>query len=130
MGDFFEQRRFDDNFHFIGFATEKHPAINNLDNSVKIITIKSDRRDAADTLMIGYASKLVHMDIYSEINDIYNGDDIIHVEILIVTKDHFGPSLVDYINNHSSIKLPIGSITAYSIKDLEELIEYFKSRNH
>ena len=83
LGNFFEQKQFNDEFHFIGFATENHPSISSVPVEVKIITIRSDRKDAADILMIGYTATLIGTS---------------KEDIIIVTKDHFGPGLVDYIN--------------------------------
>ena len=64
VGDYFELRNFEKNYHFIGFATEDHATLRLVPSWLLIETIKSDRRDAADTLMIGYAAVLV--------NKIYN----------------------------------------------------------
>ena len=107
MGNFFEPRRFKGKFHFIGFASENHPSINVAPHELQIITIKSDRRDAADTLIIGYTATLIEKE-----------DDLV---IVIVTKDHFGPGLVDYIHNYNP------NIKASNIKTVKELGEYFKT---
>ena len=106
MGDFFEQRKFSKSFHFIGFATEHHSSIDIAPSELDIITIKSDRRDAADTLMIGYTATLIGENSFS---------------IVIVTKDHFGTGLVDYINQMNP------DINARSIKTIDELSEYLNT---
>ena len=104
MGDFFESRRFDEYFCFIGFATENHPSINIAPSQLlSIKTIKSDRRDAADILMIGYVANMIDED---------------H-DIIIVTGDHFGPGLVDYIHTINP------KINAQSIKTMDQLSDYF-----
>ena len=106
MGDFFESRRFDDYFCFIGFATENHPSINIAPSQLlSIKTIKSDRRDAADILMIGYVANMI--------------DDYYDHDIIIVTGDHFGPGLVDYIHTIDP------KMNAQSIKTMDQLSDYF-----
>jgi len=83
MKDFFTNKKFDNNFRFIGFATHDHPSIKlHAPLLNDIITINSDRKDACDILMIGYISRNI---------DNMEGD------IIILTKDHFGPGLVDYL---------------------------------
>jgi hypothetical protein len=83
MGNFFHGRKFSKNIRFIGFSTENHPSINVAPPEIyQIETIRSDRKDACDILIIGYATKLSDMD---------------NITIVIITKDHFGPGLVDYI---------------------------------
>lgn len=95
MGNFFVHNKFGSEFKFIGFATENHPSIKVAPPELnEILTINSDRKDACDILMIGYAAR--------EIDNI-DGD------IIILTKDHFGPGLVDYLgmiskNNIINIK--------------------------
>ena len=102
MGEFFEQKKFSDKFKFIGFATENHPSIKVAPPKMLIETIKSDRRDACDILMIGYASRLV----------------LQNVNIIIITHDHFGRGLVDYINQISP------NSDAKCIKSVFELSKY------
>ena len=87
MGNFFLHKKFDNNFEFIGFATTNHPSIKIAPPEIhNIKTIESDRKDACDILMIGYTS----------INIGSMGDTII-----ILTQDHFGPGLVDYLKSIS-----------------------------
>ena len=107
MGDFFEKRKFGEGIRFIGFATENHPSIRVVSDQLDVIeTIKSDRRDACDILMIGCAARMA---------------DTISGEMIIVTKDHFGHGLVDYIHQINP------NITARCIGTTEELGEYLKS---
>lgn len=85
IGNYFEQKKFSSNIHFIGFATENHPALSiPYPELLKIVTIKSDRKDATDLLIVWYTSSLIEN---NEVN-----------KIMIVTKDHFGSGLVDIIN--------------------------------
>ncbi len=107
MGEFFEQKMFSDQFKFIGFATKNHPSINVSPPQMTLIeTIKSDRRDACDILMIGYTSRLVK-------------DENIHLShIIILTQDHFGHGLVDYIKQISNSNIRC-------IETIVELDEYF-----
>ncbi len=107
MGDFFEKRKFGEGIRFMGFATENHPSIRVVSDQLDVIeTIKSDRRDACDILMIGCAARLA---------------DTISGEMIIVTKDHFGQGLVDYIHQVNP------NIIARCIGTTEELGEYFKT---
>lgn len=106
IGDYFDLRRFGNNYHFVGFAIEAHASLKNIPSWLSVETIKSDRRDAADTLIIGYAAVLV--------NKLLNGKKE-HHELIIVTKDHFGPSLVDYITHVSP------NFKSRTIKSLNDL---------
>ena len=105
MGNFFLHKRFDNNVEFIGFSTENHPSIKVAPIEIKNIqTISSDRKDACDILMIGYAAR-----------NIDNMGDT----IIILTKDHFGQGLVDYLNSTNNNK------DIRCIKSIEVLEEYF-----
>ena len=101
IGYYFDLKSFGENYHFVGFATAEHASLRSVPSWLSIKTIKSDRRDAADTLIIAHAALLI--------NEISEG------EIVIVTKDHFGPSLVDYIHE-------VSSISGKTIKSLDGLI--------
>ena len=104
VGDFFNTRKFGQGYHFIGFAAEDHASIGIAPSELEIRTIKSDRRDAADTLMIGYVAVLIEK---------------VSAEIIIVTKDHFGQGLVDYVHT-------IGpNIKVTTIKTMSRLGDYF-----
>ena len=102
LGDLFDKYRFDSKYYFIGFATVGHPSIKNPPPQIIIKTIKSGHRDACDILMIGFTAQL-----------------IVNVKnVVIVTGDHFGPGLVDYI--HSCDK----NINANHAKTIEELVAF------
>ena len=106
MGNFFHQRKFSSDFQFIGFATTNHPSIKAAPSALSNIeTFASDRKDACDIMIIGYATRLVLEG---------SGD------IIIVTKDHFGQGLVDYINHLNP------AIKCRCIKTIESLSDYFK----
>ena len=109
MGDFFDKYRFNDNYYFIGFSTENHPSIKKASSKITIQTIKSDRRDACDILMIGMTAQLLTVN-----KNIKN--------IIILTGDHFGPGLVDFINNFEAYD----SIKSKSVKTVGELVKYFQ----
>jgi hypothetical protein len=104
IGDYFEYHHFDENFNFIGVATSNHSSLNNQNElyKVKILSINSDHKDAADTLMI--------YDIGNSIR--IHGKSI----YIIVTKDHFAAPLVEIINS----QLGYGS-KGYRCKTLDEL---------
>jgi len=108
MGDFFDKYRFNDNYYFIGFSTENHPSIKKASSKIVIQTIKSDRRDACDILMIGITAQLLNVNR--------------NMNIVIVTGDHFGPGLVDFINNFEAYD----SIKSKSVKTVGELVKYFQ----
>ena len=102
LGDFFEHYQFNDKYHFIGFATENHPSITVCSPQIEIKTIKSSQKDAADILLIYYAS---HISTYGR--------------IIIVTKDHFGQTFADLINSQSESHL------CQTVKSLSDLILLF-----
>ena len=104
MGDFFEHYRFNDKVTFVGFATSSHPSISVCPPEIDVRTIKSDQKDAADILLIGYCCEIM--------NEPYN--------ILIVTKDHFGQALVDYVHSRGFSKCK-------SVRTLDDLISYFST---
>ena len=99
VGDFFEHYQFNDKYYFMGFATENHPAITVCSSLVKIETIKSSQKDAADVLLIYYASQISN-----------------YAKIIIVTKDHFGQTFADLINSKSESHL------CQTVKSLSDLI--------
>lgn len=105
MGNFFIHNKFGPMFKFVGFATENHPSIKVAPSELnEILTINSDRKDACDILMIGYAAREV---------------DNILGDIIILTKDHFGPGLVDYLGMISKNNI-------INIKTIESLETYFQ----
>ena len=108
MGDFFDKYRFNDNYYFIGFSTENHPSIKKASKKIVIQTIKSDRRDACDILMIGMTAQLLNVNR--------------NMNIVILTGDHFGPGLVDFINNFEFYN----NIKSKSVKTVGELVKYFQ----
>ncbi len=109
IGDFLEHHKFHGNFYMTGVATANHPAIKKISQGIKLRTINSDHKDAADTLMI--------YDIGLCIERGYSGTYI------IVTKDHFAASLCEIINSD------LGHLSkAYrckSMEQLEEILERF-----
>ena len=105
MGNFFERFKFGDEFHFIGFSAENHPSTKNCSDRIEIKTIKTDRKDGCDILMIGYTAQLI-------MNN--------NLDIIIVTGDHFGPGLVDYIHSYKD------KIHARCVKSVDELINVIK----
>lgn len=105
MGDFFDKHKFGTEFHFIGFSTENHPSIKNCSSRVEVVTIKTDRRDGCDILMIGYTAQLIMTN---------------NVDIIIVTGDHFGLGLVDYIYSQNN------NISAKCVKTVKVLIDTLK----
>lgn len=108
MGDFFEQKQFSNDFRFIGFATENHSSIKVSPSRIdEIKTIKSHFKDACDILMIGYVAISSHNNNNSH--------------IIIVTQDHFGHGLVDYINQTCP------DVDIVLIKNTLELEKYFNN---
>ena len=103
IGDFFDHHEFPDvGYYFTGFSTYDHPSIRNVPSNMEIITLRSDHKDAADTLMIFHIGRTI---------DYCQGKTII-----IVTKDHFAASLVEIINSNHGV----GS-KGYRCKSMDEL---------
>lgn len=105
MGDYFADKEFSDNYHFVGFATSHHPSLIVAPTELTIHTIDSTRRDASDIMLIGYASQLIQLDPMCT--------------IIIVTKDHFGEGLVEYLRENE--------IDCYCVKTTESLTEVLLS---
>ena len=104
IGDFMEHHNFHGNFYITGVATANHPAIKKISQGIELRTIKSDHKDAADTLMIYEIGLCIERG--------YNGTYI------IVTKDHFAASLCEIINSD------LGQISkAYRCKSMDQLEE-------
>lgn len=112
IGNFFENNKFTNNYEFIGFATDDHPAINLIPKDlIKIETIKSNQKDAADILMIGYLAHTLISQVLTR--------QLITKEmekIIIVTKDHFGNGLVDYVHKYYP------EMKCVAVKSMEELL--------
>lgn len=102
MGNYFELKHFSNHYNFLGFATKNHSSINIASSNIIINTIESSRRDACDIMMIGYTSRLVMT--------------VSNTVIYVVTKDHFGEGLVDYINS-----LDTKNVEIYNIKSPRDL---------
>ena len=102
MGDYFDLKCFSSKYKFIGFATKNHSSLNVSSPNINVHTIESSRRDACDIMMIGYTSRLV-MKLFGP------------TQIYIVTKDHFGEGLVDYINSLET------GVEIYSVKSPKDL---------
>ena len=140
MGDFFEHKQFNNNYKFIGFSTEDHPSIRNVDKYPIIIkTIRSSRSDACDILMVGYAGQVMAVSKYGSASWYTNGDpepehddNVFPVykddTIIIVTKDHFGDALVEYIEQ-SIDDTPIKAINLKSVDELDKYLLKYSTNN-
>nr|QBK91671.1 MAG: double-stranded RNA binding motif-containing protein [Pithovirus LCPAC302] len=103
IGDFFETRKFGKGIYFQGVVTDNHSSIKAAPKELKIHTIQSDRRDAADMLIVWLAAQ---QDSGST--------------IVVITKDHFGSGLVDIIND---VKYGCGSV-GVRLKTMDKLHEW------
>ena len=99
VGDFMDHHKFGVvGFSVIGVATANHPSLKSVSLDIRLLTIESDHKDAADTLMIYEIGKSVEQ----------GGGTYI-----IVTKDHFAAPLVEILRSQN--------IKAYRCKSMEEL---------
>lgn len=107
INDLFSKYNFE-NVIFEIFATENSSCLTKLDKKSDILmnihTVKSSRRDAADILMTLYVRQLF-----------YNQENLI-----IITKDHFGDSLMDCLDEFVNCFLSYKCVSS-----VEELIKQF-----
>lgn len=112
IGDFFDHHEFPDRgFYFTGYATANHPSLKNIPSILNLLTVDSDHKDAADTLMIYDIGKSVGHDS----SGIY----------VIVTKDHFAAPLVEILNSDTDIVEPI-AYRCKSMEDIDSLLEQYR----
>lgn len=102
MGNFFVNKVFNNMFKFIGFSTQGHSSLQIKPSEIDpVYTIESSYRDACDVLMIGHICREV--------------DKLEFKELYILTGDHFGEPLVQYLSTLTSKRI----IYVKSVEDLE-----------
>lgn len=109
LGNFFEYHKFPDKgFYFVGVATSSHPSLKSVPEFIKIITVDSDHKDAADTLIIFDIGRSVE----------HSGGTYI-----IVTKDHFAAPLCEIINSERYSGYGAKAYRCKSMDDLDIMLD-------